>query len=64
MIENWKIEKSKLEKENSNEIVEFEIFSNVFTNLHKFYIEADYVRKKKITELIFSNIIVTKEKRA
>ena len=62
MIESWKIEKSKLEKENSNEIVEFEIFSNIFTNLHKFYIEADYVRKKKITELIFSNIIVTKEK--
>lgn len=55
-------ELGKLAENHRNAILELEAFILWIGEMHKNYDKAPYVRKRKITSMLFSNIIITPEK--
>jgi len=46
-----------------NKMLEFELFVKVLHNAGKYYRKATYVQKRKIVEILFSNIVIHNKKR-
>lgn len=46
-----------------NEIIELEVFMDVLSNAKNYYKKASYVQKRKITKILFLNIVLDHEKR-
>lgn len=46
-----------------NEIFELEVFVDILNQAQEYYKKANYVQKGKIAKILFSNIVVTHEKR-
>ena len=51
------------EKKNRNESMEVEAFMNVLCGADSYYKDASYVQKRKITKILFSNIVLDHTKR-
>ncbi len=52
-----------MDKNERNEEVEIEAFINIFGKADQYYKNASFVQKRKITKILFSNIILDHEKR-
>ena len=62
MLLNIKNQITSLEDKERNEIFEIEIVVQLFSDLVTFYENADFVRRRNITSLLFSNILINKKK--
>ena len=62
MLLNIKNQITSLENKERNEIFEIEIVVQLFSDLVTFYENADFVRRRNITSLLFSNILINKKK--
>lgn len=62
MLLNIKNQITSLENKERNEIFEIEILVKLFSDLVGFYENADFVRRRNITSLLFSNILINKKK--
>jgi hypothetical protein len=52
-----------MDKNERNEEIEIEAFINIFGKADQYYKNASFVQKRKITKILFSNIILDHEKR-
>ena len=62
-IKSVSIETNNIIEEERNQLVEFEAMAYIIRNAYKLYTKWNYVQKAKITEILFSNIFVDKQKR-
>lgn len=62
-IKSVQIETNSIIDEERDQLVEFEAMAYMIRNAYKLYTKWNYVQKAKITEILFSNIFVDKEKR-
>lgn len=62
MIINIENSINEINNSERNSIIEFEIFLKIIQNAHKYYKKANYVQKRKITNIIILNIIINAKK--
>ena len=60
VLQNWHKENNDNER---NELLEVSVFLNMLKNLHSYFKNATYVQKRKISKILFSNIIIHNEKK-
>lgn len=60
-ILKWEI--NDIDESDRNEILEIEAFMNILSNADSYYKKASYVQKRKITKILFSNIVLDHRKR-
>lgn len=52
-----------IDESDRNEVMEVEAFMNIICNADSYYKRASYVQKRKITKILFSNIVLDHRKR-
>ena len=52
-----------IDESDRNEVMEVEAFMNIICNADSYYKRASYVQKRKITKILFSNIVLDHKKR-
>jgi len=63
IILNIKHQIDILEEQERDQLFEFEVMVELFGNLYKNYKKSDFVRKRKISSLLFSHIEISKNKK-
>lgn len=58
-----KSEIDEIDESDRNETIELEAFMNILCNADSYYKKASYVQKRKITKILFSNIVLDHKKR-